>query len=44
VTEESLAQQVVIGVDTHDVVHVAVAVDGLGQRCGDISIPASPAG
>ena len=44
VTGESLAQQVVIGVDTHDLVHVAVAVDHLGRRCDDISIPASPAG
>ena len=43
-TSESLAQQVVIGVDTHDLVHVAVAVDQLGHRCDDISIHASPAG
>ncbi len=43
-TGESLAQPVVIGVDTHDLVHVAVALDQLGHRCGDISIPATPSG
>lgn len=43
-TGESLAQPVVIGVDTHDLVHVAVAVDHLGRRCNDLSIPTAPAG
>lgn len=43
-TEESLAQQIVIGVDTHDLVHVAVAIDHLGRRLGDLSIPTSPSG
>jgi transposase len=44
VTAESLAQPVVIGVDTHDLVHVAVAVDRLGHRCGDTAIQTTPAG
>jgi transposase len=44
VTGNSLAQPVVIGVGTRDLVHVAVAVHQLGHRCDDISIPASPAG
>jgi len=44
VTEETLPQQIVIGVDTHDLVHVAVALDHLGRRLGDLSIPTSPSG
>lgn len=43
-TEQSLAQPIVIGVDTHDLVHVAVAVDHMGRRCGSMSVPVSPAG
>jgi hypothetical protein len=34
--------QLVVGVDTHKQEHVAVAVDGLGRRLGDVSIPATP--
>jgi transposase len=44
VTEQPSANQIVIGVDTHDLVHVAVAVDHLGRRLGDLSIPTSPSG
>jgi transposase len=44
VTEETLPNQIVIGVDTHDLVHVAVAVDHLGRRLGDLSIATSPSG
>ena len=40
-TEETLRHQIVIGVDTHDLIHVAVAVDHLGRRLGDVSIPTS---
>ena len=43
-TEQPSANQIVIGVDTHDLVHVAVAVDHLGRRLGDLSIPTSPSG
>lgn len=35
---------VVVGVDTHKDEHVAVALDGLGGRLGDLAIPANPAG
>lgn len=35
---------VIIGVDTHKDNHVAVAIDGLGGRLGDIVIPATIAG
>ena len=43
-TEQPSANQIVIGVDTHDLIHVAVAVDHLGRRLGDLSIPTSPSG
>ena len=43
-TEQPSANQIVIGVDTHDLVHVAVAVDHLGRRLSDLSIPTSPSG
>ncbi len=43
-TEPTLAHLVVIGVDTHDLVHVAVALDDLGRVVGDLNIPASPSG
>lgn len=35
---------VIIGVDTHSDVHVAVAVDQLGRRLGSTTIPTTPAG
>ncbi|WP_454163523.1 IS110 family transposase [Gordonia iterans] len=35
---------VIIGVDTHKDNHVAVAIDGLGGRLGDVVIPATVAG
>ena len=35
---------VVIGVDTHKDVHVAVAISGLGARLGTISVPATASG
>jgi hypothetical protein len=37
-------EQIVVGVDTHKWEHVAVAVDGLGRRIGELTIPATPAG
>lgn len=38
------ADQIVVGVDTHKWEHVAVAVNGLGQRVDEFSIPVTPAG
>jgi transposase len=35
---------VIVGVDTHKNEHVAVALDGLGGRLGDLSLPANPDG
>ena len=35
---------VIVGVDTHKDTHVAVALDGLGGRVGDIAVPATTAG
>ena len=35
---------VIVGVDTHKDEHVAVAIDGLGGRLGDLAIAANPAG
>lgn len=35
---------VTLGVDTHEQTHVAVALDQLGRRLGELSIPTNPAG
>jgi hypothetical protein len=35
---------VVVGVDTHKDEHVAVALDGLGGRLGELAIVANPGG
>ena len=35
---------VIVGVDTHKDNHVAVAIDGLGGRLGDIVVPTTIAG
>jgi hypothetical protein len=43
-TVNSSRRRVVIGVDTHKHVHVAVALDELGTILGDLSIPADRAG
>lgn len=32
-------EEVVLGVDTHLEVHVAVALDGLGRRLGELAVP-----
>jgi transposase len=37
-------EQIVVGVDTHKWEHVAVAVNGLGQRLDELTVPATPAG
>ena len=36
---ERVATEVVLGVDTHLDVHVVVALDGLGRRLGESSVP-----
>ncbi len=36
--------QVILGVDTHQDVHVAVALDGLGRRLGELKVPTTMKG
>ena len=36
--------EVILGVDTHLEVHVAVAVDHLGRRLGELSVPTTVKG
>ena len=36
---EKAATEVILGVDTHLDVHVAVALDHLGRRFGELSVP-----
>lgn len=43
-TTAQSANDVIVGVDTHKDVHVAVAIDGLGRRLGDLSVPTTGAG
>lgn len=40
-TSESPAtgSEVILGIDTHLDVHVAVALDGLGRRLGELNVP-----
>jgi transposase len=37
-------EEVVLGVDTHLEVHVAVALDGLGRRLGELAVPKTEKG
>ena len=37
-------EEVVLGVDTHLDVHVAVALDGLGRRLGELAVPTTEKG
>jgi hypothetical protein len=41
---ERTATEVVLGVDTHLDVHVVVALDRLGRRLGELSVPSTPKG
>jgi transposase len=41
---ERTAKEVVLGVDTHLDVHVVVALDRLGRRLGELSVPSTPKG
>ena len=43
-THQSSGRHITIGVDTHKDVHVAVAVDWLGTRIGELHLPTTPAG
>lgn len=36
--------QIIVGVDTHKWEHVAVAINGIGRRLGEVGVPATPAG
>jgi len=40
----SMAQSVIVGVDTHKDSHVAIAKDEMGRHLGELVIPASPSG
>jgi transposase len=42
--DQDRAGEVFVGVDTHADVHVAVAIDGVGRRLGDLSIATTPRG
>ncbi len=37
-------EHVIVGVDTHKAEHMAVAIDGLGGRLGELLFPANPVG
>ena len=39
-----VVEEVVLGVDTHLDVHVAVALDGLGRRLGELTVPTTEKG
>ena len=41
---QSPGRHITVGVDTHKDVHVAVALDGLGARLGELHLPTTPAG
>ena len=45
-SEESpaTAGEVILGIDTHLEVHVAVALDGLGRRLGELNVPTTVKG
>lgn len=38
------ASEVILGIDTHLDVHVAVALDGLGRRLGELNVPTTVKG
>jgi transposase len=43
-TPRSQDRKIIIGIDTHKYVHVAVAIDSLGNRLGDQHVPANREG
>ena len=42
--EQKAVTEVIVGVDTHLDVHVAVALDRLGRRLGEVSVPTTAKG
>lgn len=44
VTRPEASGKIIVGVDTHKHVHVAVAIDSLGVRLGDLVVPADTSG
>ena len=44
ITPNAHNRKIVIGVDTHKYVHVAVALDNLGTRLGERHVPANREG
>jgi transposase len=38
------ASEVILGIDTYLEVHVAVALDGLGRRLGELNVPTTARG
>jgi transposase len=43
-SSEEVVEEVVLGVDTHLDAHVAVALDGLGRRLGELAVPTTKKG
>jgi hypothetical protein len=41
---DDVIEKVVLGVDTHLDVHVAVALDGLSRRLGELAVPTTQKG
>jgi transposase len=41
---QSVVEEVVLGVDTHLEVHVAVVLDRLGRRLGELTVPTTARG
>ena len=44
ISPPGLSSKIIVGVDTHKHVHVAVALDEDGQRLGDVRVPVDSAG
>ncbi len=42
--QDSTDVAIIVGVDTHNDIHVAVAIDTLGRRQGQLTVPATAAG
>ena len=42
--QKSVVREVVLGVDTHLEVHVAVVLDRLGRRLGELAVPTTARG
>jgi transposase len=40
----AIVEEVILGIDTHQDAHVAVALDGLGRRMGELTVPTTKKG